>query len=65
MVNPPRSVVVLDAQGEVAVALGERLERLVHRRLGVARHRQQLLLQLVQFHVKMFHNDNLVSPTNV
>ena len=50
------AVVVLDAQGEVVVALDERLQRLVHRGLGVARHRQQFLLQHVQLHVEMFHS---------
>ena len=42
------AVVFLDAQREVVVALDERLHGLVHGGLGVAGHRQQLLLQIVQ-----------------
>ena len=42
------AVVVLDAHGEVMVALDERLQGLVHGGFGVAGHRQQFLPQLVQ-----------------
>jgi len=56
---------VVHAQGEGVVALGESLKRLVHRRLGVTRHRQQLLFENVQFHVEMFHNFNLIPAVRI
>ena len=55
MVND--AVVLLDALGEVGVALDERLHGAIHGGFGVAGHRQQLLPQRVQAHFKMiFHN---------
>ena len=50
------AVVLLDADGEVGVALDERLHGLVDGGLGMAGHRQQFLPQRVQSRFKMiFH----------
>ena len=55
-------IVLLDPQRQVVIPLDQRPKGLVDRRLGVARHRQQLLLQRFQSGVeKRFHNSGRLS----
>ena len=55
-------VILLDAQRKIVIPFRERAERFIDRRLGAAGHRQQFLLQPVQFHIEVFHSRRMIQP---